>query len=212
MSSSWSTGSQHPSQSSVLRLHLSEHETLLGFDLPLLLRGCSSTHLPHPSSSESLCPSLAPTKGCCYSHKHRASTPLRHPREPNQPLDAVPEGFPRAILTIPLCPHRHVPVINAIPCGTDLLSFGQLDPTCELALEAAGNGAGLPGMSCLKAWSEHELTALSVSAARTWGHNTTDCITLSIPTHAPGCMKFPRSSHRNHHLYEFLPFPYYFFP
>lgn len=125
-------------------------------------RGCSSTHLPHPSSSESL----------SGTHQKAAVIPMstgipQHwgtPGDPSQPLDAVPEGFPQAISTIPSCPCRPVPVVHAIPCGTGLLSFGQLVPMCDLALEAAGNGPGLPGCpdccGCLKAWREQELAAL----------------------------------------------------
>lgn len=71
------------------------------------------------------------------------------PGDPSQPLDAVPEGFPQAIFPIPSRPHSHVPVFHAIPCGTGLLSYGQLDPTHDLTLEAAGNGSGFPGMSWL---------------------------------------------------------------
>lgn len=91
----------------------------------------------------------------CYSHKHRTSTPQRAPRGSQPTPYAVPEGFPQAISTNPLCPHRHVPVINAIPCGTGLFwaAGSHIWPVFRGSWKWARIARDvLTAVTCLKAW------------------------------------------------------------
>lgn len=124
------------------------------------------------ASSPSFPPCLAGTyhMGAIQSHNHRTFMPLRHPGGSQPALGCCcSRRVPIGHTCHPAASPQTCPSCNAISCGTGHLSFGQLDPTCDLSLEAAGNGPALPGMSWLSwrqraSWRAYQQVGLTGSS------------------------------------------------